>query len=56
MDIDTSRIRELLDQRDAIDTELARLFSGISSSPQARGTLTFSAKRMQHVRVSEAEQ
>ena len=28
MDIDTQRIRELLDKRDAIDAELASLISG----------------------------
>jgi hypothetical protein len=28
MDIDTQRVRELLDKRDQIDTELAAIFSG----------------------------
>ena len=31
MDIDTFRIRELLDKRDAIDQELAALFAGSAS-------------------------
>lgn len=30
MDIDTQRIRELLNKRDEIDVELAGLFSGIA--------------------------
>lgn len=38
MDFDTARIRELLDQRDAIDDELAGIFRGIAA-PGVRRTL-----------------
>jgi hypothetical protein len=34
LDIDTAKIRELLDQRDKIDEELAALFTGSSSTRQ----------------------
>lgn len=36
MDIDTFRIRELLDKRDAIDQELATLFAGNAPKKQIK--------------------
>lgn len=39
MDIDTQRIRALLDKRDEVDAELAALFSGTKErKPQSCGT------------------
>ena len=36
MDIDTQRIRELLNRRDEIDAELAGLFSGMAPKKSVR--------------------
>jgi len=38
MELDTQRIRELCDQRDAIDKELAGLFQPKERAPQKCGT------------------
>lgn len=46
MEIDTTRVRDLLDKRDAIDKELAELFNG--SRERERKPLTCSICGGQH--------